>query len=315
MRPNRFPLRAALGALTLLALRVSACVDNFEIGREALSADTGGQAGEPSASGGAPAEGGASASGGSGACTPVKCQGKGPYACGDCIDNDMDGAIDSADVECTGPCDNTEDSFFGGIPGQNNAPCKMDCYFDSNSGSGDDGCYWTHECDDHSIEADGFPPSGDPTCAYNASASVPGSGAMCGELYRFQSDACLAYCRPVVPNGCDCFGCCQLEGRSNRYVFIGSTVDGQPSCDASSVGDPSACRPCTPVLSCFNSCEPCEHCAGGTPPDPSCNDGEAGGPGSSKRCEPGVTPCGQEGEPECPAEEYCITGCCAVVLK
>lgn len=320
MRSTRLPLRATLGALMLLALRVSGCVDTFEIGRDPFgSSAAGGQGGAfigsaGASEGGAASNGGASATGGTGACAPVKCQGKGPYACGDCADNDMDGAADSADAECTGPCDDTEDSYFGGIPGQNNAPCKHDCYFDSNSGTGDDDCYWTHECDDHSVEPD-YPPSGDANCAYNAGASVPGTDASCGELFRFQSDRCVDYCRPVVPNGCDCFGCCQLEGRSNRYVFIGSTIDGQPSCDESTITDPSACRPCTPVLSCFNSCEPCEHCVGGTPPDPSCGGSDGGAPAVSERCEPGVTPCGQVGEPECPAEEYCITGCCAVVLK
>ena len=301
----------------LLALRVSGCVDTFEIGQDEFEPNAGGgEGGEAivTGGGGAPTDGGrASANGGAGACRPVECQSKGPYACGDCADNDVDGAIDSADVECTGPCDDTEDAFFGGIPGQNNAPCKQDCYFDGNSGPGDDGCFWTHECDDHSVAPD-YAPSNDPSCQYNADATVPGSDATCGQLLRFQSDKCIEECRPVVPNGCDCFGCCQLEGRSNRYVFIGSTVDGQPSCDESNITDTSACRPCTPVLSCFNSCEPCEHCVGGTLPDPSCG-GEAGAPNTSGRCDPGVTACGQVGEPECPAEQYCITGCCAVVLR
>jgi hypothetical protein len=36
MRSIRFSLRAALGALTFLAFRASGCVDNFEIGRDAL---------------------------------------------------------------------------------------------------------------------------------------------------------------------------------------------------------------------------------------------------------------------------------------
>ena len=311
----RLPLRAALGALMLLALRVSGCVDSFEIGRDAVGFDAGGEGGDFTGAGGARDAAGSPATGGSAGCEPVTCQGKGPYACGDCVDNDLDGAVDAHDIECTGPCDDTEDAFAGGIPGQNNAPCRQDCYFDFNSGSGDDQCYWTHQCDDHSTPESGYAPSGDPGCAYDASATVPGSSGTCGELFRFQNDLCLDYCRPVVPNGCDCFGCCQLEGRSNRYVFLGSTIDGEPSCNASTLGDPNACRPCTPVLSCFNSCEPCEQCVGGTPPDRSCGGGEAGAPAVSERCDPGVTPCGQVGEAECPAEEYCITGCCVVVLR
>jgi hypothetical protein len=308
MRSNRFLPTAALGALMFFAFRASGCVDNFEIGRDALGSDAGGEGGAAMTAGGAPG------AGGDGACRPVACRQK-VYACGDCVDNDMDGALDSADVECTGACDDTEDSFYGGIPGQNNAPCRQDCYFDSNSGSGDDGCYWTHECDVESVAENGYPPSGNASCAYNASATVPGSDLMCSGLASSQTDQCNDVCRAVTPNGCDCFGCCELPGRSNEYVFIGSTVDGQGSCNESNIDDPTACRPCTPVQSCFNECTPCEHCVGGVTPEPSCADGEAGAPGVSERCDQEGTPCGQVGEPECPAEEYCITGCCVVVLK
>ena len=44
------------------------------------------------------------------------------------------------DAECTGASDNDEASFGTGIPGDNKDPCKQDCFFDGNSGSGDDGC-------------------------------------------------------------------------------------------------------------------------------------------------------------------------------
>ena len=70
--------------------------------------------------------------------------------CSDGIDNDGDGLIDSADPECTGPADNDESSFATGIPGDNMDACKQDCFFDGNSGMGDDGCQWQLECDPRS---------------------------------------------------------------------------------------------------------------------------------------------------------------------
>ena len=71
------------------------------------------------------------------------CQGH-VYECGDMVDNDQDGKTDWEDEECTGPCDNTEGSLYGGIPGQAGPACKVDCYFDQDSGSGNDECYWDH---------------------------------------------------------------------------------------------------------------------------------------------------------------------------
>ena len=83
---------------------------------------------------------------GPGNCQVSTCQGK-VYQCGDCLDNDGDCKVDAADDQCLGPCNNTENSFFGGIPGQNNSPCKSDCFFDADTGSGNDDCYWSHKCD------------------------------------------------------------------------------------------------------------------------------------------------------------------------
>ena len=60
--------------------------------------------------------------------------------CSDGIDNDGDGKIDYDDPECVGGLDNDESSFATGIPGDNVDACKQDCFFDGNSGMGDDGC-------------------------------------------------------------------------------------------------------------------------------------------------------------------------------
>ena len=67
--------------------------------------------------------------------------------CSDGLDNDGDGKIDLADPECVSPLDNDESSFATGIPGDNKDACKQDCFFDGNSGMGDDGCEWQLKCD------------------------------------------------------------------------------------------------------------------------------------------------------------------------
>src|SRR5947207_6303314 len=77
----------------------------------------------------------------------------GTTQCSDGIDNDGDGKIDYADPECVGPLDNDESSFATGIPGDNIDACKQDCFFDGNSGMGDDGCLWQLKSDPRSMEA------------------------------------------------------------------------------------------------------------------------------------------------------------------
>src|SRR5690606_21435640 len=84
--------------------------------------------------------------GGGGTCVPLQCEGK-IYACGDCIDNDGDGKVDQADPECISPCDDREDTFATGLPGDNMDPCKQDCFFDGNSGGGPGDCAWNLKCD------------------------------------------------------------------------------------------------------------------------------------------------------------------------
>ena len=74
--------------------------------------------------------------------------------CSDGIDNDGDGKIDYNDPECVGPLDNDEGTFATGIPGDNSDACKQDCFFDGNSGMGDDGCEWQLKCDPMTNNAD-----------------------------------------------------------------------------------------------------------------------------------------------------------------
>ena len=100
-----------------------------------------------------------------------------------------------------GPCDNTEDSFFGGIPGQSNSPCKSDCFFDADTGSGNDSCYWSHKCDPLEV-APNYTPEGS-QCAYNPNASIPGYNGSCASAFTSQAPTCTSYCGPLTPNGCD----------------------------------------------------------------------------------------------------------------
>jgi hypothetical protein len=244
------------------------------------------------------------AAGGAGACVVAECLGH-VYQCGDCLDNDGDGAIDESDTDCLGACDNTEDSYHGGIPGQNNAVCVQDCYFDHDTGPGNDGCRWSHACDARSVAPD-FPPSGDVKCGFDPGANVPGTSMTCTELAALQPEQCRDACGPLTPNGCDCFGCCELPAGSGRHVWLGSTANGAGSCSEAVTDDPAMCRPCTPVAACLNPCDRCELCVGKAQIPADCAPDAAADP----RCPQDVESCGSGVQERCPPQHYCITGCC-----
>jgi hypothetical protein len=232
-------------------------------------------------------------------CYPSVCGGH-SLQCNDCIDNDGDGEVDSHDRECLGPCDNSEGpALSGGIGGETGGPCKADCYFDFGNGSGGDDCHWDHRCDPLEVSPD-YPPEGD-NCAYDESRL--GSN----ECPAVQSDQCHDFCRPLTPNGCDCFGCCTFPELNGGYVWLGKLDHGVGTCTFDSITDASKCPPCTPVEDCSNDCRPCEVCIGAPPPPPSCFEGDAG---TNQQCPGGEQPCGLPGQAECAAGAYCISGCC-----
>lgn len=239
------------------------------------------------------------------ACSPVWCDPKHLYQCGDCWDNDGDGLADMDDPDCLGPCQNTEESFSGAIPGQNHAACEQDCYFDPDSGSGNDGCVWSHRCDPLSVPPD-YAPEG-AQCAYPT--DLQGQAA-CAAM-QTQTDACRTACIPLTPNGCDCFGCCSIPGAPTP-VWVGSTdALGNPTCNAASVANPDLCRPCTQVTSCLNTCDHCELCVGKRQLPSDCpTDGGCPTP----VCPAGVTPC-SPCLPPCPSGESCVTGCCVEPIR
>ncbi len=237
-------------------------------------------------------------------CTPGTCQGK-TYACGDCLDNDNDCKVDSQDPHCIGTCSNNETGFKGEISGQNNAACKMDCYFDQDSGAGNDDCHWDHRCDPNGPQAsDG--------CAYDPNHKFPGNKS-CTDYFNAQSAQCAGnmssptpatgYCGPLVPNGCDCFGCCVFP-QVSYPVYLGSSQSTQSpgTCNMNTLNDPTKCKQCVQVPSCLNTCGNCELCVGKPTLPPECTE---------QTCPAGKQKCGLPGQSPCPSGQYCVTGCCA----
>jgi hypothetical protein len=199
------------------------------------------------------------------------------WACGDGIDNDGDGKIDDADFECISPCDNDEGSFQTDLPGQAE-DCKNDCFWDADSGAGQDKCEYDLKCDSEN-------PGADIKCVFDevCPAKTP--------------PACLDACVKYIPNGCDCFGCCHVttpDGIVDYYL---------DSSDECALDNLAACNQCTFQEQCANPCEGCEVCFGMDAPPEGCD------PDEGDQCPEGVQAC-TAGEHECPEDEYCQTGCC-----
>src|SRR5262249_38697191 len=150
--------------------------------------------------------------------------------------------------------------------------CTVDCYFDANSGSGDDDCHWNHKCDEHEMSPNYYPESQNGTaCEYDPNANTPGTGATCDQMYMTQSQACYDFCGPLTPNGCDCFGCCELPNNPGNYVWLGSEdASGNGTCTMAGLMDPTLCQPCKPVQACLNTCGHCEICVGKPTLPPDC---------------------------------------------
>lgn len=240
--------------------------------------------------------------------------GAAPCQCNNGVDDDGDGVIDGFDAECTGALDDEEASFATGMPGDNRDPKWQDCFFDGNSGAGDDRCRYPTGCLTGDID-----PS-DPRCA--------------------TTEACRNNCQPLAPNGCDCFGCCEVQLPSGESV----NVTLSDSCSLATIGDPEACQPCTKSTSCGNECGECELCPGRTaadlpescntpppapepetPPAPPAEPEEpppsepppsepppAEPPPPAPTCE-GFTSCSAQSD--CAMDQFCSMGCCIAVIR
>ena len=258
-------------------------------GANAGGANAGGALAGTGGSGTSTSSGGSMGPGGS--CVPGNTQ------CTDCIDNDGDGFIDAWDTECIGPLDNDEGSFATGIPGDNVDLCKQDCFFDGNSGSGDDGCLWELACDPKS--------PGAPKCPYD-------SNKKCAP----PTQQCKDFCLGLTPNGCDCFGCCEITLPNMSKV----TIQLAPGCTSEQAADPTVCKPCTQQAECLNTCGTCEYCLGKTTLPPECTPGgsstststgtstSSSGGGENNGC--GATQQACDPNTPCPVNTYCLTGCC-----
>jgi hypothetical protein len=208
--------------------------------------------------------------------------------CNNGIDDDGDGLIDGLDPECVSSADNDESSFATGIPGDNIDAIKQDCFFDGDSGHGNDGCLMhtccllEGECPDD-LRPDQFDPD---DCT--------------------PSQDCIDFCAPITPPGCDCFGCCTIcEGDECRDILINSEV--APDCDQDNFDDPEACPACVKVDECGppgDDCTDleCNLCPGQTPEDlPEECDGTPACPGDLEPC---------ASSEDCPAGRFCSIGCC-----
>lgn len=250
------------------------------------------------------ANGGSSASGGnSGSGGTINSNGgvdaTGTTACTNGKDDDGDGLTDGFDPECTGASDNDEGTFATGIPGDNRDPKWQDCFFDGNSGAGDDKCRYATGCLTGELEPD------DEDCKL--------------------TDACIKFCAPLTPNGCDCFGCCTVQLPSGESADITTSS----TCSVDKIDDEKACARCVKSDACGNTCGRCELCPGKTLADlpedcgtPTGGGGSGSGGSSSTggtsptggsnpgyTCEGGLQVCGS-GLPGCGLSEYCSQGCC-----
>jgi hypothetical protein len=259
-------------------------------GSEAATGGGGGAGGETGGSatngtGGSVAQGGTT---GTSTLTGVGGAVVGTAACSNGIDDDKDGLVDGFDPECTGPLDNDESSFATGIPGDNRDPNWQDCFFDGNSGAGDDDCRYRTEC----LQPGGLPAT-DKDCTL--------------------TDACIKFCKPLTPNGCDCFGCCTvtLENGSTKDVLTGS------GCSLDNINDAKVCPVCVKNTACGNTCGECELCIGKTEADlpDSCKlpPSDAGTPPPVYTCDGGAKVC--SATQPCTGSEYCSLGCCITVMQ
>jgi hypothetical protein len=206
----------------------------------------------------------------------------GATQCTNCLDDDGDGAIDGEDVHCTLADDDDEWTFISAIPGDNLDPDPADCFYDGNSGSGDDDCQL-------------------PQCCLLSTCSGADDCSL--------SQQCIDFCAPLTPVGCDCFGCCTVcqDGNCRDVLIFPDATPGWDCHDLDNLGDTVACPQCVKAADCSSSCDTgqdpdCVLCPGQRPAElpaecimqNACPDGR-------QVCSNNVA---------CPASQYCANGCC-----
>lgn len=302
----------------------------FGCGGNSGTNDAGGGGGDDGGGGGGDDGGGGGDDGGGslidappfgGMCTPVS----GAPQCSDCADNDTDGRVDGFDPQCSGPADEREDSFETGIPGDNMDATMQDCFFDGNSGAGNDGCN-QHVC--CLLQA-----SNQNECALLA-PDADASKYKINECYQPFGNVpvptkCQDNCGKLTAPGCDCFGCCKIcDAGGCRYVIVNPSVSPMctdttisnagpdnmdPDTNGDGLGDGTGdepCKRCAPTDCGMTECggQTCILCPG---QDPSSLPSSCGG---QTMCPMGYVACDAMGN--CPIGSYCQTGCCtgAIIL-
>jgi hypothetical protein len=203
--------------------------------------------------------------------------------CDDGIDNDGDGLIDGLDPECTGPFDNDESTFGTGLPNREGGKCR-DCFWDNNNGPGDDGCYYANAC-------------------------LEGTSVKSGSCSCDVSAQCHDTCSPLTPNGCDCFGCCDVTGDDGVVVSV-QLVD---TCSVKNIGDTQACPRCVQSPDCRNPCGTCELCRGRKRSDLPASCSASTPTSADHTCDEGQQVC--DVDSPCPQDFYCQLGCCVPVVE
>jgi len=216
--------------------------------------------------------------------------------CDDGEDNDHDELIDGLDPECTARFDDNEETFATGGPKAAINPC-LDCFWDDNDDPMDDGCAYPEACRTEGPDTMPMPMPG------------PMAGLMMCRTCEV-TPRCIDACRAHTPNGCDCFGCCEVTGQDGTlaHVVLGD------ECSLAHVDDARKCPVCVPNPACANPCGRCELCLGKRAQDlpADCADPGTSDAATPQQCDDGYQTCAQDGA--CPDDYYCVLGCCLVTL-
>jgi len=217
--------------------------------------------------------------------------------CDDGIDNDGSRGIDMLDFTCISPWDDSEGAFGTGISGDNFALVKQDCFFDGNSGGGQEQCSYPTVCLCPDTDNNGKPgPCEIGGRTVKEAKCTAGEGSNSCKAYCAVDQGCLDTCMDKTPNGCDCFGCCAVT-KANGVV---SNFLLSPTCDPSTGEN---CTSCVQASSCLNACDTCEICIGKPSVPASC-----GGTGTPTCV--GGTACTPETSTKVCGSGYCSLGCC-----
>lgn len=234
----------------------------------------------------------------------------GTTQCSDGEDNDGDGYVDLDDPHCASCFDDDESSFATGIPGDNKSnDGTQDCFFDGDTGQGNDGCNVPDCC---------YDPDDDTCSMYDEDGNL---SQTCDEGF---TDECIEICGAGTPPGCDCIGCCTVcsvcedddpdcteEDEQCLNIFRGADFSDFPDCD-----------PNDPTSFTEENCPTCEQhddCSGPDCEDDECvlcageDEDDIGDQCDSEDSCPGGTACTDNSD--CADDEYCALGCCVSEIE